>query len=311
MKNRISRIIILAGTLTIPSWMNGQTEGAPNLNFWETAFGSLTLLVGAIVVAAALLAIVRLFGIMMKMEELRILKEKGLDEIVEAYKQPQPSWWSRFVKSATKTVPVEEEKDIMFAHEYDGIRELDNKLPPWWLWMFYACIAFGVVYWGIYEIGSGPSLTEEYETEMAVAKAQVAAYVAKQADAVNENNVALLTDKGEVALGKSVFDANCFPCHGSNLEGNTIGPNLTDEYWIHGGGIKNLFKTIKYGVIEKGMQPWKDNLRASDIQRVASYILSKQGSNPPNGKAPQGVKWTGEVSDTTMVAPADSTAVNQ
>jgi len=156
-----------------------------------------------------------------------------------------------------------------------------------------------------------PSLAEEYDAEMVTAKAQIEAYVATQADAVNENNVELLTDEGEIALGKAVFDANCFPCHGSNLEGNTIGPNLTDEYWIHGGGIHNLFKTIKYGVIEKGMQSWKDNLRASDIQRVASYILSKQGSNPPNGKAPQGEKWTSAATNTEPTPSTDSTAVKQ
>lgn len=302
MKNRVSRLIIMTVILSFPVLMNGQTESTPNTDFWENAFGSLTLLGAAIVVAAALLAIVRLFGVIMKMEELRILKEKGVEEIVESYKQPQASWWSRFLKSATQTVPVEQEKEIIFDHEYDGIRELDNKLPPWWLALFYVSIAFAVVYWGIYEIGSGPTITEEYEQEMAIAKAEVDAYVAKQSDAVNENNVVQLTDEAEIALGKAVFDANCFPCHGSNLEGNTIGPNLTDEYWIHGGSVNDIFKTIKYGVIEKGMQSWKDNLRASDIQRVASYILSKQGSNPPNAKEPQGEKWTPEA------APPDSTA---
>jgi cytochrome c oxidase cbb3-type subunit III len=311
MKNRISRLIILAAVLTMPVWLNGQAEGAPNLNFWEKAFGSMTLLGGAIVVAAAMLAIVRLFGVIMKMEELRILKEKGVDEIVEAYRQPQTGWWSRFMKSATKTVPVEQEKDIMFDHEYDGIRELDNKLPPWWLWMFYASIAFAVVYWGIYEIGSGPSLTEEYDTEMVAAKAEVDAYVAKQSDAVNENNATELTDEAELALGSSIFVTNCFPCHGMNLEGNAIGPNLTDEYWIHGGGMQNLFKTIKYGVIEKGMQPWKDVLKAKDIQRVASYILSKQGTNPPNAKEPQGEKWTPDAASSGANTATQAGAVNE
>ncbi|MFQ5448509.1 MAG: cbb3-type cytochrome c oxidase N-terminal domain-containing protein, partial [Saprospiraceae bacterium] len=205
MKNRVSRLIIMTVILSFPVLMNGQTESTPNTDFWENAFGSLTLLGAAIVVAAALLAIVRLFGVIMKMEELRILKEKGVEEIVESYKQPQASWWSRFLKSATQTVPVEQEKEIIFDHEYDGIRELDNKLPPWWLALFYVSIAFAVVYWGIYEIGSGPTITEEYEQEMAIAKAEVDAYVAKQSDAVNENNVVQLTDEAEIALGKAVF----------------------------------------------------------------------------------------------------------
>lgn len=312
MKNILGRLISLCAILLVPIFALAQTTQAPvRLNFWENAFGSMTLIGAVIVIVGALFAIVRLFNIITKMEELRILREKGVEEIVEIYKQPQESWWSRFMKAATKAVPVSQEKDVDLGHDYDGIRELDNRLPPWWLWLFYVTIIFSAIYWTLFHItGTAPSLKEEYEQKMETAKAAIAAYQAKQADKVDANTVVALTDPGEIELGKSVFTANCVPCHGTMGEGNTIGPNLTDEYWLHGGGIKNVFSTITNGVIEKGMQSWKENLRPVDIQRVASYILTLQGTNPPNAKAPQGELWKPEAEGTTPATPpaTDSTA---
>lgn len=298
---------MIAASMTVPFWVLAQTaQPTGDLNFWEKAFGTLTMVGAAIVIAGALLAIVRLFSVIIKMEELRILKEKGVEEIVETYRQPKESLWKRFQKYATKAVPVTQEKDILFDHEYDGIRELDNRLPPWWLWLFYFTILFSVVYWFAFHVTDiGPSSKEEYDRSMEKAKAEVAAYVARQADAVNEDNVVALTDETDLSLGKSIFTANCVACHGNAGEGNTIGPNLTDEYWLHGGGIKNIFKTIKNGVVEKGMQSWKETLRASDMQRVSSYILTLQGTNPPNAKAPQGEIWKEEGGE----APADTTKI--
>jgi len=227
-----------------------------------------------------------------KMEELRILKEKGVEEIVEVYKQPEESWWSRFIKSATKAVPVSKEKDIDLGHDYDGIRELDNKLPPWWLWMFYLSIIFSIIYWTLFHVtGTAPNIKQEYEQDMEKAKVAIAAYVSRQADQVDENSVVMVTDPQDIELGKSIFTANCIACHGTMGEGNVIGPNLTDEYWLHGGDIKSIFTTIKYGVVEKGMQAWRENLRSADMQRVASYILTLQGTNPPGARDPQGERW--------------------
>jgi cytochrome c oxidase cbb3-type subunit 3 len=249
------------------------------------------------------------------MQEIQLLREKGIEEIVETYRQPEQSWWTRFQKSMTQAVPVTHEADIDLGHNYDGIRELDNKLPPWWLGMFYFTIAFAAIYLFAFHMSDiGPSSKKEYETEMEVAKAEVNAYLATVADAVDENSVTALTDEAGLALGKTIFETNCFTCHGKLGEGG-IGPNLTDDYWIHGGGIKNVFKTVKNGVPEKGMIAWGEQLRSSDIQRVASYILTLHGTNPPNGKAPQGnlydpTKEAGAPADSTATAtaPADSTA---
>jgi len=206
-------------------------------------------------------------------------------------------------------VALEEEKDILMDHEYDGIMELDNKLPPWWLYMFYFTIIFGVVYLGYYQFSTGPSQLDEYNTEMALAEEQKAAFLASAANNVDESTAELLTDATSLTNGKEKFETLCIACHaqsgGSTQNPPGVGPNLTDEYWLHGGGIKNIFKTIKYGVPAKGMISWEAQLSPKQIQEVASYIISLQGSNPENAKEPQGEKWTQDA--TQEVAPVDTT----
>lgn len=198
-------------------------------------------------------------------------------------------------------VPIEREAEILSHHDFDGIRELDNRLPPWWVNLFVLSIIWAFVYMYYYHWGgNGPSSIEEYKMEMDQAKKQQAVALAGMANAVDESNVTALTESGALSEGELTFKNTCAACHGQKGEG-LVGPNLTDEYWLHGGGIKNVFKTIKYGVPDKGMISWQSQLTPSDIQKVASYILTLQGSNPPNPKAPQGTVWTGE-------AAADSTA---
>ena len=179
-------------------------------------------------------------------------------------------------------------------HDYDGIRELDNVLPPWWVAMFWICVIYGFGYIGYYHVWDiGQTQLEEYETNVAYAEQQVAAFLARQGDQVDENNVAIIADEDKLSLGEAVYLGNCAACHGQKGEGG-IGPNMTDKYWIHGGSVVDIFKTIKYGVPAKGMIAWKSQLRPSDIQNVASYILTMQGTNPPNGKEPQGEIFEGE-----------------
>lgn len=302
---------MLAATSLLPlaTWAQDATAAAPlNQDFWPNTIGNLTLLVAGVVIIGALLAITRLFSSVVKMQEIQMLREKGIEEVVEAYRQPEQSWWDRLMKSMTQAVPVGHEADIDLGHDYDGIRELDNKMPPWWLGMFYGTIIFSVIYLFAFHLSDiGPSSKEEYDTEMEVAKAEVSAYVATQADNVDENNLAALTDQQELALGKSIFETTCVACHGKLGEGG-IGPNMTDDYWIHGGAISDLYKTIKNGVPEKGMISWADQLRPSDMLRVASFILTLKGTNPPNGKAPQGTLYDPSKSG---AAPAtDSTATS-
>ena len=215
-----------------------------------------------------------------------------------------PTWEQRLLASLTRQKPIEQEQDILMHHEYDGIRELDNVLPPWWLWLFYGSVAWGLVYLvNTHVVNVWPKQAQEYETEMTQAKADMDAYLASQANQVDERSVERLTDAATIAKGMAIFKQNCATCHGQNGEG-TAGPNLTDAYWLHGGGIKEVFTTIKYGVSGKAMKSWKTDLKPVEIQTVASYVLSLQGTTPANPKAPEGEIWKGDATG----APADSSA---
>lgn len=187
-------------------------------------------------------------------------------------------------------VPIDQEETIMLDHNYDGIRELDNHLPPWWLGLLYGAIVFAVIYMFNYHIfGWSPLSKGEYEQELTTAQKQIDEYQAKNASSIDEKTVKVLTDATTLGKGKEIFTGKCAACHGNAGEGS-VGPNLTDEYWLHGGTINDVFKTIKFGVPEKGMISWKATLKPNEIQNVSNYILSIQGSNPANAKAPQGVK---------------------
>lgn len=199
--------------------------------------------------------------------------------------QAKKSWfWDNFNAAAS----LEREKDVLLDHNYDGIQELDNSLPPWWKYGFYITIVVGAIYFFRYQvIHSAPNSKEEYEAEMAQGEADKAAYLAKAGNSVDETTVTLLTDPESLAAGKDIFTKNCTPCHLAD-GGGLVGPNLTDDYWLHGGGIKDVFKTIKYGYQEKGMKSWKDDFSPKQIQQVASYVKSLHGTKPANPKAPQG-----------------------
>lgn len=184
----------------------------------------------------------------------------------------------------TDAVPIERENEIMLDHNYDGIKELDNNLPTWWLYLFYATIIFAGVYFYYYQTsGYGDNQVQEYEKSMIAAAEEMKLHASK----VDENSATVLTDGAAIAEGKTLFMENCAACHGKLGEGG-VGPNFTDEYWLHGGDVKSIFKTIKYGVPEKGMIPWQSQISPVQIQQVASYILTLKGTNPPNAKAPQG-----------------------
>lgn len=206
--------------------------------------------------------------------------------------QGEPLWTRLRKKYWEDAVPLEMEGTITMAHSYDGIRELDNRLPPWWVNMFLLCIVWSVGYmWYYHWGGDGPSSKQEYEMAMETAKKEKALALAGRADAVNEENVTLLADAGPLGEGEMIYKGSCAACHGQQGEGG-VGPNMTDQHWLHGGGIKNVFKTVKYGVPEKGMIAWQTQLKPSDIQKVSSYIMAKlQGTTPPNPKAPQGEIW--------------------
>ena len=177
---------------------------------------------------------------------------------------------------------------IIEDHNYDGIRELNNALPPWWLYLFYGTIIFGVVYMVRYHVLGSDNQYQEYQMEESIAQASIAAYKETANDFVDASNVEVLTDATTLAEGKSLFEIRCAVCH-RNDGGGGIGPNLTDAYWISGGDIASVFATISNGGRPgKGMVAWKSTLRPSEIQAVSSYIFSLKGTEPPDPKAPEG-----------------------
>lgn len=201
--------------------------------------------------------------------------------------------WIRktYVKLLGST-PMEKEQEIVLDHNYDGIRELDNDLPPWWVYMFYATIVFAVVYFLRYEVFDGTNQIQEYEIEVAQAKADLEEYKRNNKDLIDAETVELMTDPSDLAMGKVIYADNCIACHKDN-GGGGIGPNLTDDYWILGGGIKNIYRTIAEGGRPgKGMVAWKSELKPSEMAQVSSYVMSLHGTNPPDAKAEEGELWT-------------------
>lgn len=176
---------------------------------------------------------------------------------------------------------------LLSGHEYDGIRELDNDLPPWWKYLFYISIVFAIVFILVYHVFKSADLQVVlYEKEMAAAEK-----LYKRTDpAVDAASLSVLTDDESLADGKVTYDKICSVCHAKLGEG-LIGPNFTDEYWIHGGTFQDMYKIVITGVLEKGMISYKDQLSPKQIQNVLSFIISLEGTNPPNPKTPQGDRW--------------------
>lgn len=264
------------------------------------------LAIGGFIALAAILAMGYLISTLLYLQKVQLIQKYSPDQLAEAgIKVRTEPLWKRVYKQWTQVVPIEREREVMLDHDYDGIRELDNRLPPWWLAIFYVTTAFAVIYIYVQHFSDyGISSQEEYVAEMEAAEEEVAAYLAQQADRVDENTVTVLVDQADLDLGNTIYQQNCASCHGQGGEGG-VGPNMTDNYWLHGGSIKDVFKTIKYGVPEKGMISWKAQLRPADMQKVASFILTLQGTNPPNGKEPQGELYQAE----NVVETSDSTTI--
>lgn len=207
----------------------------------------------------------------------------------ELLKKEKLSNWFKDLKSRlTRTKPLEQEGEIIMDHEYDGIRELDNKLPPWWLYGFYATIIYAFGYMAYYHIFDGTTQEQEFETEMAIARQEIEEYKKTAVDLIDANTVTVLTDPADLEAGAQIFSVSCMACHRAD-GGGGIGPNLTDEYWIHEGDVAGIFTVISEGGRPgKGMIAWKQDLKPSEIAQVSSYILSLKGSNPPDAKEAEG-----------------------
>ncbi len=264
----------------------------------QSAFEILLTVIGVEIIVILFLA----FSIRRMYTELLPQKVK-----VAGQKSKLAAWWSRMDKRIfTKAVAVEKEADVLLDHDYDGIQELDNALPPWWKYGFYITIVVGFVYllnFHVFGIGKNP--TEEYNAEMENARIQKERYEANNKDRIDENNVPMADATG-IKEGERLYEANCIACHLKGGAGS-VGPNLTDDYWLHKGSLNDIYNTIKVGYPDKGMQSWSSQFNPKQISYLASYIKSLHGSNPPNAKAAQGELFTEAAAAPT--AATDSAAV--
>jgi cytochrome c oxidase cbb3-type subunit 3 len=250
----------------------------------DTVFTLMTLVIG-----------VELLVIMMLISALRVLagiKRKPKAPALEKQGKPRINWLEKVNRTKSLDATTEAEADM--GHDYDGIRELNNPTPPWWRYGFYFSIIFGAVYLWRYHVTHAAPLQIE-ELQIAEAKAAVAkeAYLKNAANNIDENNVTLLKDAADVDAGKKLFIASCAACHGPEGQG-MVGPNLTDDYWLHGGKVNEIFSTIKYGVPEKGMKSWKEDFSPKQLAQLTGYIKSIRGTKPANPKEQQGTLFTEE-----------------
>jgi len=276
-KNIISKVLIITSMLVMATQASAQSLTGLSVEMEYFLYGVLAFTVFALVLAAYFFGLNRKFQKEADLKTGRV-RQTGFGK-----------WWSELDKKYfTKAASLEKEADILLDHDYDGIKELDNALPPWWKWGFYFTVIVAIIYlFRFHIIESGPTPLQEYDKEMAVAAARLENFKMNSKEAFNEKTVTLADAKG-IAEGKKIFTGTCFPCHGAKGEGNAVGPNLTDKYWLHGGSIGEVFHTITNGVPDKGMQAWGKTFSPADVRNLASFILSLQGTNPANAKAPQG-----------------------
>ena len=181
------------------------------------------------------------------------------------------------------------DQDQLLEHNYDGIQEFDNPMPRWWVYLFWATIVFSVLYWlNVPGFGVGKGHIADYERDMAAATAAAAKQrAAEPAGASPEQRLAMTKDESVLALGRQAYTQNCAACHRAD-GGGQIGPNLTDDNWLHGATLEQIHKTVADGVLEKGMPPWGKVLKPAQLDAVVAYVYTLRGTTVPNPKAPQG-----------------------
>jgi cytochrome c oxidase cbb3-type subunit 3 len=241
-----------------------------------------------------LLILIAIEAIIGALENIMLFKldDEAKDKfLAEKEKAIQFSWLKNTYKKLLGSKPIEEEGEIILDHNYDGIKELDNSLPPWWVYSFYISIIFAAVYLLRYHVFDGANQYDELQTEIAEAKTAIEEYKKTAKDLVDINTVTLLTEASDLSAGKAIFETNCVACHMAD-GGGGIGPNLTDNNWILGGGIKNVFRTVSEGGRDgKGMISWKQTLKPLEMAQVSSYLLTFEGTTPANPKAAEGDVW--------------------
>jgi len=303
--NNSSPTLMVLAMIGLFQLMPSTSHASAISGFLHEGFGSTAFNAIAIIVAFELLVIVVLTSIINTF----LKKKKAVEPYVA--KKTVPIW-----DKLNKSVSIEKEDAIMTDHDYDGIRELDNNLPPWWKYGFYLTIVYSVFYLGYYHVfAAGPLQIQELAIAEQKAEAAMEEYLKNAANQVDETNVMFLSSESDIAEGRKLFgDKTCIACHGPQGGGGT-GPNLTDDYWLHGGAAGDVFYSIKYGIPEKGMKSWKNEITPSQMAQIVSYIHSIKGSNPPGAKEAQGELYAPKIEGDslsnatvdTLDAPVDTT----
>ncbi len=263
--------------------------------FWtqEVVFYAL---LGLVFITAVLVLVVALY--VLQMLKTFVLKDMSEEQRV-AY-EAEPSWFDKLWNNWNDLRPMEEEEALILDHDYDGIKELDNHLPPWWKGLFYLTIVYGVIYIMVFHVfKTAPLQAEQYKLEMAAAEEMKNSLPQPEVD-FDENTVTFTDDAGDLIAGKEIFERQCGTCH-KNDGGGLAGPNLTDQYWKHGGGMQNIYKTVKNGIPNTAMISWESLLNPVKMRQVSAYVMTLEGTNPPGAKAAEGELWVPAASDTTAV----------
>lgn len=301
----LSMIVLVPGLV---SGQDGSSAGLLEQYKFEVILGIMVL----VCIVALLALIVAWWGLRVVVRAR--LEEQGVtdhDTLIKARPgEEHLGFWAKFWDRFNSAVPVAHEANVETNHSYDGIRELDNRLPPWWLYGFYFTIAFGVIYWLRFEVfESAPSQHEEYVASMQQAEEQVQAYLASMTEEDGDVAIELLSDDAALAAGQTIFKANCAQCHAADGGGMTgLGPNLTDKYWKNGGDFSSIASVVQGGVSGTSMIAWESQLGPAKIAQVASYVYSLEGTTPANPKDPEGELFEREEMIEEEVA-SDSTAV--
>ena len=284
--NKILILILIVGLISISDKLFAQSTTIEVVNVVPNYGGlsSTTFYLFLSVIAIELIAIFFL-TLAIKNMYLELNPEKYLSR---KSKFDFTKWWNNVdAKYFTRAIPIETEKDSLLDHDYDGIKELDNSLPPWWKYGFYITIVVAFIYlmnFHVFDIGKNPQ--EEYAIEMQNAATEKAIYEENNKDKIDENNIVMADDAG-LAKAKEIFNTDCWACHGKSGEGGA-GPNLTDDYWIHKPSLNGIYNSIKNGYPDKGMQAWSVKYTPKEMSLLAGYVKSLHGIKPANAKAPQG-----------------------
>lgn len=309
-KQNNKRAIIPVITIFLIGMINTVSSFAQDLNeIKEPTFSKQFITLPADIIVLGIMIIFELIIILQlaRIQSTLISSKKVITEKTTTTFQEK---WNKFFTKMNNTVSIDEEDKLDLQHDYDGIRELDNKIPSWWLYSFYGTILIAVIYmYRMFISETMPDQITELHEENRLAQIKIQEYLKNAANNVDENSVVMLDDAG-IASGQKLFKSmGCTTCHGENGEGNSVGPNLTDDYWLHKGSINDIFYSIKYGWPEKGMKSWKDDLSPIQIAQIASYIKSLKGSNPPNAREPQGDIYVDEnTTDETTSTDSDQLA---